>query len=189
MTPEPQADPAAVDALLAAGRSVAAAAAKSPGAETGEATAAQCRALQALAFRGPLRVADLAGALGVAPSSAGRMCDRMARKGLISRHRASGDRRAVLVLITAAGRRAAAEATGRRRALVSDLMGRLPSAAQRAVAEALLELAGAAGEVQASRRPRPALARAPVPRPRPPARRDGQGRPAPATGARPQERA
>lgn len=120
MTPESQADPAAVDALLASGRSVAAVAARPPDPAAGGATATQRRALEALALRGPLRVADLAGALGVAPSSAGRLCDRLAREDLISRHRASADRRAVPVLITAAGRRAAAEAAGRPRALVSD---------------------------------------------------------------------
>jgi hypothetical protein len=38
---------------------------------------------------------DLAAALGVTPSTAGRMCDRLLRKGLIRRHRARSDRRAL----------------------------------------------------------------------------------------------
>jgi hypothetical protein len=67
----------------------------SPGAEAGEPTAAQCRALGVLASRSTSRLADLAGALGVAPSSGGWMCERLARKGLLSTRRASGDRRAV----------------------------------------------------------------------------------------------
>ena len=43
----------------------------SPDAEAGESTAAQCRALGLLASRSHWRPADLAGALGVAPASAG----------------------------------------------------------------------------------------------------------------------
>jgi DNA-binding MarR family transcriptional regulator len=55
-----------------------------------------------LASREPQRMVDLSSALGVTPSAAGRMCDRLLRKTLI--HRVRTDRRAVLVSITAAGR-------------------------------------------------------------------------------------
>ena len=41
---------------------------------------------------------DLAAALDVTPSTAGRMCDRLLRKGLLRRHRARAARRAVQVL-------------------------------------------------------------------------------------------
>jgi DNA-binding MarR family transcriptional regulator len=57
---------------------------------------------------------DLARAPGVAPSTAGRMCDRSQRKGLIRRHRARTDRRAVQVSITAAGRQVVDTAMERR---------------------------------------------------------------------------
>ena len=98
---------------------------------------------------------DLAGALDVAPSTAGRMCDRLVRKGLIRRHRARDDRRAVLVSVTTAGRRVVDEATARRRALIADILAELPVPAQRAVAQALQAFADAAGEVPDSRWPSP----------------------------------
>ena len=144
MTREPQADPAAVDAVLAAIRTLVAVAMKSLGAPAEEATAAQYRALWVLMSRSPWRLVDLAGALGVTQSSAGRMCDRLARKGLVRRHRASGDRRTVLVSVTPAGRRAGDEAAGRHRALIADILGRLAVPAQRGVVEAFREFAGAA---------------------------------------------
>ena len=75
-----------MDAVLTASRSLIAVATESLGAAAEETTIAQYRALVVLASRGPQRMVDLAGALDVAPSTAGRMCDRLARKGLIRRH-------------------------------------------------------------------------------------------------------
>jgi DNA-binding MarR family transcriptional regulator len=110
------ADAAAVDAVLTASRSIIAVAIRSLGAAEEETTIAQYRALVVLASRGPQRMVDLAAALDVAPSTAGRMCDRLVRKGLIRRHRARADRRAVLVSVTAAGSLVVDQATARRRA-------------------------------------------------------------------------
>ena len=75
------------------------------------------------------------------------MCDRLARKGLIRRHRARADRRAVLVSVTPAGRQVVDEATARRRELIAGIMARLPAAVQGEVAGALRAFATAAGEV------------------------------------------
>jgi DNA-binding MarR family transcriptional regulator len=154
--PEPRgtrADPAVVDAVLTASRSLIAVATWSLGAAAEETTIAQYRALVVLASRGPLRLVDLASALDVAPSTAGRMCDRLVRKGLARRHRARGDRRAVLISLTAAGRRVVDEATGRRRALIEEILARLPAPEQQAVARALRAFADAAGEVPDSQWP------------------------------------
>ena len=100
----PGPDARAVEAVLTASRAMIAVATRSLGAAAEETTIAQYRTLVVLASRGPQRMVDLAGALGVAPSTAGRMCDRLVRKGLIRRQRARTDRRAVLVSITPAGR-------------------------------------------------------------------------------------
>ena len=164
-----QADAAAVDAVLTASRSLIAVATRSLGAAAEETTIAQYRALVVLASRGPQRMVDLAGALGVAPSTAGRMCDRLVRKGLIRRHRARADRRAVLVSVTAAGRLVVDQATARRRALIEDILARLPAGRQQAVAQALAEFADAAGEIPDSQWPQDlpdGQAAAPRPRPR-----------------------
>ena len=122
-----------VDAVLSASRSLIAVATRSLGAAAEETTIAQYRALVVLASRGPQRIVDLAAALDVAPSTAGRMCDRLVRKGLIRRHRARADRRAVLVSVTAAGRLVVDQATARRRTLIEEILATLPEDAQRAV--------------------------------------------------------
>jgi DNA-binding MarR family transcriptional regulator len=144
---EDMADEAAVDAVLTASRTLVAVATQSLGAAAEDTTIAQYRALVVLASRGPQRMIDLAGALDVTPSTAGRMCDRLLRKGLIRRHRARADRRAVQVSITAAGRRVVDQATARRRALIAGILGRLPARQQSAVASALAAFAAAAWEI------------------------------------------
>ena len=123
---EAVADEAAVDAVLTASRTLIAVATCSLGAAAEETTIAQYRALVVLASRGPQRMADLAGALDVTPSTAGRMCDRLLRKGLIRRHRARADRRAVQVSITPAGRQVVDQATARRRALIAGILRQAP---------------------------------------------------------------
>ncbi len=143
---EQVADQAAVDAVLTASRTLIAVATQSLGAAAEDTTIAQYRALVVLASRGPQRVSDLAAALGVTPSTAGRMCDRLVRKGLIRRHRARADRRAVQVSVTAAGREVVDQATARRRALIAGILAKLPAVQQSAVAAALESFA-AAGEI------------------------------------------
>ena len=100
-----------------------------------------------------LGVTDLAAALDVTPSMAGRICDRLLRKGLIRRHRARSDRRAVQVSLTAAGWEVVDQAIARRRALIADILGRLPVRQQSAVASALAAFAAAAGEIPDSQWP------------------------------------
>jgi DNA-binding MarR family transcriptional regulator len=147
VTDDCSADQDAVDAVLTASRLLVAIATRSLGAAAEDTSIAQYRTLVVLASRGPQRMADLAGALDVAPSTAGRMCDRLVRKGLIRRHRARADRRAVLVSVTPAGRQVVDQATIRRRALIEAILEKLPAGRQQAVAEALREFADAAGEV------------------------------------------
>jgi DNA-binding MarR family transcriptional regulator len=136
-----------VDAVLTASRTLVAVATQSLGAVAEETTIAQYRALVVLASRGPQRMVDLAQGLGVTSSTAGRMCDRLLRKGLIRRHRARADRREVLVSITPPGREVVDQATARRRALISEIVSHLSPAEQTQVAAALTAFAAAAGEV------------------------------------------
>jgi DNA-binding MarR family transcriptional regulator len=147
------ADADAVEAVLTASRTLIAVATRSLGAAAEETTIAQYRTLVVLASRGPQRMVDLAAALGVAPSTAGRMADRLVRKGLIRRHRARTDRRSVLVSITAAGREVVDQATARRRELIALILARLPVAQQRSAAVALRMFARAADEVPDSQWP------------------------------------
>jgi DNA-binding MarR family transcriptional regulator len=161
---DPVVDDAVVDDVLTASRSLVAVVTASLGAAAEDTTLAQYRALVVLASRGPQRVGDLGRALGVTPSTAGRMCDRLVRKGLIRRHRARADRRAVQVSISGAGRQVVDEATARRRALLAGILGRLPARQQRAVASALRAFADAAGEIPDDQWPAdPAGEYAPIP--------------------------
>jgi DNA-binding MarR family transcriptional regulator len=146
-------DDMVVDAVLTASRTLVAVAEQSLGAAAEETTLAQYRALVVLASRGPQRLVDLARALGVTPPTAGRMCDRLVRKGLIRRHRARSDRREVQVSITAAGRQVVDQATARRRDLIAEILGRIPVRRQAAVAAAFRSFAEAAGEVPDSQWP------------------------------------
>jgi DNA-binding MarR family transcriptional regulator len=146
-------DENAVDAVLTASRTLVAVVTQSLGATADDTSIAQYRTLVVLASRGPQRMVDLAKALDVTPSTAGRMCDRLVRKGLIRRHRARSDRREVQVSITAAGREVVDQATASRRALLAEILGRLPAEQQSAVADALRAFAGAAGEVPDSQWP------------------------------------
>lgn len=176
-TPEHPVDKVAVDAVLTASRSLIAVATRSLGAAAEETTIAQYRALVVLASRGPQRMIDLAAALDVVPSTAGRMCDRLMRKGLIRRHRARDDRRAVLVSITAAGRQVVDQATARRRALIAEILAKLPASTQVAVADALRAFAEAAGEIPDSEWPATMISEeAALPKPRVPVRADGRER-------------
>jgi DNA-binding MarR family transcriptional regulator len=146
-------DDAVVDAVLTASRTLVAVAEQSLGAAAEETTLAQYRALVVLASRGPQRMVDLARALHVTPPTAGRMCDRLVRKGLVRRHRARVDRREVQVSITPAGRDVVDQATARRRELLAEILGRLPERRQAAVAAAFTSFAAAAGEVPDSEWP------------------------------------
>jgi DNA-binding MarR family transcriptional regulator len=146
-------DDAVVDAVLTASRTLIAVAEQSLGSAAEETTLAQYRALVVLASRGPQRVVDLARALHVTPPTAGRMCDRLVRKGLVRRHRARADRREVQVTITAAGRNVVDQATARRRELLTEILSQLPAGRQAAVAAAFRSFAAAAGEVPDSQWP------------------------------------
>jgi DNA-binding MarR family transcriptional regulator len=141
------ADDGSVDAVLTASRVLIAVATQSLGAAAEEITLAQYRTLVVLASRGPQRIVDLARALGVTPSTAGRMCDRLVRKGLIGRDRGRADRREVLVSIMAAGREVLDQATARRRDLLAAILSRLTAGQRSEVAAALTAFAAAAGEI------------------------------------------
>jgi DNA-binding MarR family transcriptional regulator len=67
-------------------------------------TVPQHRVLVLLAANGPQAVGTLAQALGVNPSNATRVCDRLQRLHLVERSRSTSDGRAVHVTITPAGR-------------------------------------------------------------------------------------
>ena len=134
-------------AVLVASRALVAVAARSLATVEDSITLPQYRALVILASRGPQNVGMLADLLHVHPSTATRLCDRMAAKGLIERSPSTESRREVTVNLAPAGEALLRTVTDHRLQDLSAIIGRLDSGTRRSVAEALLTFAEAASEV------------------------------------------
>ena len=136
-----------VDAVVAASRALVGVAARSLAGLEEEVTLSQYRTLVLLCSRGPQRVADLAQALSVNPSTATRMCDRLVAKRLARRQRTSLDRRGVSVAATKSGRDLVDEVTERRRKEIRRIVTTMPAGTRSLLADSLRSFAEAAGEV------------------------------------------
>ncbi len=136
-----------VDAVLGASRALVGVAARSLANVADDVTLAQYRVLIELASRGPQRVADLATALAVDRSTATRMCDRLVRKHLVTRRRATDDRRSVRISLTPTGGQLVADVSRRRRGEIQKIVRRIPTSQRALMVEALQEFSAAAGEV------------------------------------------
>jgi len=147
------ADADLVDAVLTGSRAMIAVAVRSLSGLAEDITLAQYRTLVVLASRGPQKLADLAACLGVTPPTAGRMCDRLARRELVGRHREEDDRRVVRISLTPAGRDIVDEATRQRRVYIAEILAGLPPARRREAAAGLRAFAEATGEVPDSEWP------------------------------------
>jgi DNA-binding MarR family transcriptional regulator len=88
-------------------------------------TPSQLAVLATLDRRGPLGLGDLAAHEGVQPPSATRMVDNLEAAGLVTREASRADRRAVVVQLTAKGRRRVEEIRRRRDAWLAERLGRL----------------------------------------------------------------
>lgn len=138
---------ALTDGLLAASRLFVAVAVSSLEEVSDDVTLAQFRVLVILTTRGPQNLASLAELLDVNPSTATRLCDRLVAKKLLRRTAARTDRREVRLAPTAAGTELVRRVTERRRARITRIIQRVPVAQRAALAEGLVTLATAAGEV------------------------------------------
>jgi DNA-binding MarR family transcriptional regulator len=134
-----------VDAVMTASRVLVGIAARSLAA-AGDVSLPQYRVLVLIAGRGPQRAIDVAGALGVNPSSATRLIDRLVRAGLVRRQRSRADRRSYQVALSPQGRDLVAEVTLRRREELERLLSSLPADQHKPVIAALHAIADAAGE-------------------------------------------
>jgi DNA-binding MarR family transcriptional regulator len=91
-------------------------------------------------------VNELASALGLSQPGTVRLLDRLEASGLVERQRGGGDRRALALELTAAGRRTASAALARRAEALGSVLATL-DASEAAALEPLLErvLAGLTG--------------------------------------------
>jgi DNA-binding MarR family transcriptional regulator len=142
------------DAVLTASRVLVAVAARSLSDHEIEVSLQQYRALVVLGSRGPQRPVDLSEALGVEPSTATRLCDRLAGKRLISRRRQAGDRREVRIDLTERGRHLVENVTERRRGEIRRILTAVPGADRKDLVRAFQAFARAAGEVPEDEWPR-----------------------------------
>jgi DNA-binding MarR family transcriptional regulator len=143
----PSAEEQLAEAIILAGRAMAGVAARTVAESTDDLTLPQHRTLVVLAEQGPRHLADLAQALGVSPSTATRMCDRLVRKRLITRTRDEVDRREVDLALTSTGKSVVDDVAHRRKTELRKLVGDVPKEERDRLIEALRSVAEAAGEV------------------------------------------
>lgn len=146
-SPEPIDDVDAVtDAVLTASRLLVALSARSIAAVDDTITIPQFRLLVLLANEDPLKLTAIAGHLGVNPSTATRMVDRLVSAGLIERETNPASRREVVVRLSHAGRTLVAGVTSRRRAEIAEIVGRMSTTSRRGLVRAMSAFAAAGGE-------------------------------------------
>jgi DNA-binding MarR family transcriptional regulator len=132
---------------LVASRALVGVAARSLSALEPDVTLPQYRALVLLSARGVQNVSALADALGIHPSTATRLCDRLLAKGLIDRATSSGNRREVTLTLSPDGRALVNAVTRSRRRELHRIVGRMDAGARRALIDAFDAFATAAGEL------------------------------------------
>lgn len=137
---------AIVDAVLAATRVFVAVASNALAGTQPDVTLPQFRALVLLEQHESLSVAQLADELGVVPSTASRMCDRLVAKKLVRRSVDRSNRRQVTLRLQPAGHTLIAESTRRRKQQIARLLRSIPREDQARLAEALDVLVKAATE-------------------------------------------
>src|SRR5690606_28707541 len=124
-------------AMLTASRLLVAISARSLAAVEDAVTPAQFRLLVVLASQGPAKLVTLAGLLGVNPSTALRMVDRLAAAGLVDRRASPDSGREVRIQVTPAGRALVDDVTARRRAAIAEIVARMPPDRRRAMGAGL----------------------------------------------------
>jgi DNA-binding MarR family transcriptional regulator len=137
---------AVTDAVLTASRLLVAVSARSIAAVDESITLHQFRSLVVLDSRGPLKQATLAEHLGVNPSTATRMVDRLIAAGLVSREPNPASRRETVVSLTATGRRVVRDVTEIRRTEIASIVARIPARDRHGLVNALAAFAEAGGE-------------------------------------------
>lgn len=145
---------AVTDAVLTASRLLVAASARSVAAVENSLTLPQFRLLVVLSSAGPLKLAALADALGVNPSTVTRMIDRLIGTQLVDRRPNPASRRENVVALTPNGAEVVAEVTARRRTEIARIVRRMPAAARRGLVGALAAFSEAGGEPPGPAHPR-----------------------------------
>ena len=137
----------ATEAVLRASRALVGVAAQSLARTEARLSLVQYRALVALGVNGEQNVGTLADTLGIHPSTATRLCDRLVAKGLVARGPSEESRREVTVRLSRAGGALVRAETDRRRQAIRRIVERLDRATQMEIVDAVGALVDAAEEV------------------------------------------
>lgn len=144
-----------IAAVLTASRLLVGISARALGRTAPSLTLPQLRALVVLDSQGPVKLASLAGALGVNPSTAMRMVDRLEAAGSVTRQANPGNRREVVLSLTEPGRALVEEVLAARHTEIAALVSRLPAGERAGLIRSLRALTDAAGEPPVAPRPAP----------------------------------
>jgi DNA-binding MarR family transcriptional regulator len=138
------------DAVLTASRLLIAVSVRSISAVGDRVTLPQFRMLVVLHSRGKVKHAVLAENLGVTPSTATRMVDRLVAAGLVHREHNPASRREIVLAVTEDGARVVRQVTARRRREIAKIVGKMPDRHRRGLVEALTAFTEAGGEPPAA---------------------------------------
>ncbi len=137
------------DALLTASRLLVAISARSIALVDETMTIPQFRTLVILSNRGRVNLATLAGWLDVAPSTTGRMVDRLVSAGLIDRRPHPHSRRELVAELTAHGSEVVQQVTAHRRREIARIVDKMPAQERRGLVRALTAFTAAGDEPHA----------------------------------------
>ncbi|MCZ4102462.1 MULTISPECIES: MarR family winged helix-turn-helix transcriptional regulator [Streptomyces] len=133
-------------AVLTASRVLVAVSARSLAAVEDRVTLPQFRLLVTLSTHGTAKLVEVAEWLGVNPSTAMRMVDRLIAVGFADRQINPRNRRETMLALTERGRRIVEEVTTHRRAEIATIVERVAPAQRAVLVDALTAFAEAAGE-------------------------------------------
>ncbi|WP_240134609.1 MarR family winged helix-turn-helix transcriptional regulator [Streptomyces sp. MUM 178J] len=136
-------------AVLTASRLLVAVSARSLAAVEDRVTLPQFRLLVVLSMEGSAKLVVLAERLGVNPSTAMRMMDRLIAAGLADRQINQDNRRETVLRLTPEGRRIVEDVTARRRREIAAIVERLAPEQRSAMVAALKAFTEAGGEPSA----------------------------------------
>jgi DNA-binding MarR family transcriptional regulator len=150
--PDPDPDPAGlseehIDAVRLASRVLVAVTATSLTSVEDRVTLPQFRILVILASRGPQNLRSVAQGLGVIPSAATRLCDKLVSAGLIHRTVDPADRRYLKLRLSPDGYQLVQSVTDQRSTAIATVLAKMPSRLRNDLLPALRAFAEAAGEV------------------------------------------
>jgi DNA-binding MarR family transcriptional regulator len=134
-------------AVMAASRLIVALSARALGAVDVALTLPKLRSLVALHTCGPIKLAAMAATLGVTPSTALRMVERLQSLGLIDRRVNPDNRREVVLRLTPEGQELVDRVLDHRRAAIRALVQRLPARERADLVPALKALTAVADDL------------------------------------------